>query len=113
MPGLERKSNSRSLFYNKGKNPTDQGNKGTSIYNVHRCHQSIRRAWLDAIMYKMNKEVIATNLWTIIRNLNQNLTTKVKTKDGLTREIKIKDSLRQGGDLSVAQYALLMDEISK
>ena len=71
------------------------------------------KAWLDAIMYVMNKEGITTNLWTIIRNLNQNLTAKVRTKDGLTREIKIKDSIRQGGVLSVAQYALLMDEISK
>ena len=71
------------------------------------------KAWLDAIMYVMNKEGIETNLWTLIRKLNQNLTAKIRTKDGLTREIKIKDSIRQGGVLSVAQYALLMDEISK
>ncbi len=71
------------------------------------------KAWLDAIMYVMNKEGITTNLWTIIRKLNQNLTARVRTKDGLTRSIQIKDSIRQGGVLSVAQYALLMDEISK
>ena len=71
------------------------------------------KAWLDAIMYVMNKEGIDTNLWTLIRKLNQNLTARIRTKDGLTRPIKIKDSIRQGGVLSVAQYALLMDEISK
>ncbi len=71
------------------------------------------KAWLDAIMYVMNKEGIETNLWTLIRQLNQNLTARIRTKDGLTRPIKIKDSIRQGGVLSVAQYALLMDEISK
>ena len=38
---------------------------------------------------------------------------KIKTKDGLTREIKIKDSKRQGGVLSVLQYATVMDEIAK
>ncbi len=62
---------------------------------------------------KMRESRIDTNLWTLIRKLNQNLTAKIRTKDGLTRSIKIKDSIRQGGVLSVAQYALLMDEISK
>ncbi len=71
------------------------------------------KAWLDAIMYIMHKEGITDNLWTIIRKLNQNLTARIRTKDGLTRPIRIKDSIRQGGVLSVAQYALLMDEISK
>ena len=71
------------------------------------------KAWLDAIMYVMHREGVTTNLWTIIRKLNQNLTARIRTKDGLTRAINIKDSIRQGGVLSVAQYALLMDEISK
>ena len=61
------------------------------------------KAWLDAIMYVMNKEGITTNLWTMIRKLNQNLTARIRTKDGLTRPIKIRDSIRQGGVLSVAQ----------
>jgi hypothetical protein len=37
----------------------------------------------------------------------------VQTKHGNTREIKITDSIRQGGVLSVVEYALLMDEINK
>ena len=37
----------------------------------------------------------------------------MKTKFGLTEQILIDDSIRQGGVLSVIQYALLMDEISK
>ena len=40
-------------------------------------------------------------------------TAQIQTKHGPTRKIKIKDSIRQGGVLSVIQYALLMDEISK
>ena len=51
--------------------------------------------------------------WDIIKKLNENITARLKTKYGLTREIKIRDSIRQGGVLSVNQYALLMDEISK
>ena len=38
---------------------------------------------------------------------------KIKTKDGMTREINIKDSIRQGGVLSVLKYATVMDEIAK
>ncbi len=71
------------------------------------------KAWLDAIMYVMHKEGLKDNHWTIVRKLNENLTAKIQTKHGLTRKINIKDSIRQGGVLSVAQYALLTDEITK
>ncbi len=71
------------------------------------------KAWLDAIMYVLYKQGLQSNLWPIIRNLNLNLTAKIRTKDGLTRPIKINDSIRQGGVLSVIEYAILMDEIGK
>ena len=45
--------------------------------------------------------------------MNVNLTAQLQTKFGLTREIKIKDSIRQVGVLSTTMYGLLMDEISK
>ena len=64
-------------------------------------------------MYVLYKEGLKSNLWPLIRNLNLNLTARIRTKDGLTRPIKIKDSIRQGGVLSVIQYAVLMDEIGK
>ena len=71
------------------------------------------KAWNKAIMYVMNKEGVKGNLWKIINKLNKNLTAEIDTKHGSTRSIKIRDSIRQGGVLSVTQYALLMDEISK
>ena len=71
------------------------------------------KAWLDAIMYVMNKEGTPLNMWKIIKDLNTKLTARLKTKYGLTRRINIKDSIRQGGVLSVIQYALIMDEINK
>ena len=37
----------------------------------------------------------------------------IKTQHGYTRQIHIKDSIRQGGILSVLEYANLMDEITK
>ena len=71
------------------------------------------KAWLDAIMYVMHKNGLKDSLWQVVKNLNKNLTAKLQTKFGLTRDMKIKDSIRQGGVLSVVQYALLIDEINK
>ncbi len=71
------------------------------------------KAWLDAILYVMHKEGTDLGTWKIIKELNSNLTATLKTKYGNTRKINIKDSIRQGGVLSVIQYALLMDEINK
>ena len=71
------------------------------------------KAWLDAILYVLHKEGTDLSTWKIIKELNNNLTATLKTKFGNTRKIHIKDSIRQGGVLSVIQYALLMDEINK
>ena len=71
------------------------------------------KAWLNAILHVLHKEGLDTPEWELIKKLNENLTARIQTKYGNTRKIRIKDSIRQGGVLSVGQYALLMDEISK
>lgn len=71
------------------------------------------KAWLDAIMYVLNKEGIDTPEWLITKKLNENLKATIQTLYGNTRVINIRDSIRQGGVLSVAEYAVLMDEINK
>ena len=71
------------------------------------------KAWLDAIMYVLMNRGISTKLWKLVRELNTNLTTTIQTKYGPTRKIKITDSIRQGGVLSVTMYALMMDETNK
>ena len=71
------------------------------------------KAWLDAIMYSMHKSGLKGKNWRIAREINSNLTATIKTKFGPTRMIKIKDSIRQGGVLSVIEYANLIDEIAK
>lgn len=48
-----------------------------------------------------------------MKKLNENLTATIKTKHGHTRNIQIRDSIRQGGVLSVIEYANMMDEIPK
>ena len=55
------------------------------------------KAWLDARIYVMHKEGTPLDLWKIIKYLNTNSTAKLKTKYGLTCNINIKDSIRQGG----------------
>ena len=71
------------------------------------------KAWLSAILHVLYKEGLDTPEWEIIKKMNENLTATIQTKHGYTRKIQIRDSIRQGGVLSVSQYALLMDEINK
>ena len=71
------------------------------------------KAWLKAIMNVLYEQGLTDNHWTIVKNLNENLTAKIATKYGKTRIIKIRDSIRQGGVLSTTAYGGLMDEINK
>ena len=71
------------------------------------------KAWLDAIMYVMHKNGLKGKNWEITRKLNTNLRATIRTKYGNTRQIQIRDSIRQGGVLSVLQYATIIDEIAK
>ena len=71
------------------------------------------KAWLDAILYVLHKQGVTSKLWKLVKDLNTNLKTTIQTKHGPTRQINIKDSIRQGGVLSVTLYALMMDEINK
>ena len=71
------------------------------------------KAWLNAILYVINKNGLSGKNWRILKNLNSNLKAKIRTKFGMTREINVKDSIRQGGVLSVVEYANLIDEIAK
>ena len=71
------------------------------------------KAWSKAIMYALDKSGIKGKDWTITKKLNENLTARIQTNYGYTRKVEIKDSIRQGGILSVLQYANLMDEITK
>ena len=71
------------------------------------------KAWLDAILCVLMKNGVEGKNLSIIKKLNSNLTARIQTRFGLTKEIPIKDSIRQGGVLSVVEYATLIDEISK
>ena len=65
------------------------------------------KAWLDAILCVMHKEGTDLPTSKLVKELSSNLKATLKTKHGNTRQINIKDSIRQGGVLSVIQYTLL------
>ena len=71
------------------------------------------KAWIDAIIYAASKSGFKGKNLRIMKNLNSNLTATIKTKYGDTRTITIKDSIRQGGVLTVVEYTNMMDEIAK
>ncbi len=79
-----------------------------SLLDITKAYDKV---WLD--MYVMHKLAITASLWTIMKRLNEILTTKIATRCRLTIEIKITDSIKQGGCLSMLQYALLINKISK
>ena len=71
------------------------------------------KAWLNGILYALNQNGVSGKNLIMITKINTNLRARIHTKHGLTREIKIRDSIRQGGVLSVIEYATLIDEIAK
>ena len=71
------------------------------------------KAWLDAILYVLHKNGVEGKNLKMVQKLNNKLTARIQTRHGLTDEIPIRDSIRQGGVLSVVEYATLIDEISK
>ena len=73
----------------------------------------VRWIYLTTVLCMGEGQKYARTTWNIIRKLNQGLKAKIKTKDGMTRKINIKDGIRQWGVLSVLQYATVMDEIAK
>ena len=57
----------------------------------------VTKAWNKAIMYTLDKSGIKRDEWTIAKKLNENITARIRTSNGQTRRIQIKDSIRQGG----------------
>ena len=59
------------------------------------------KAWLDAMLYALNTNGVGGKNLRMIKKLNSNLNARIHTRYGLTRKIDIKDSIRQGGALSM------------
>ena len=71
------------------------------------------RAWKQIIFHTMWKAGVKGKIWRMVRKLNEGLKTVVKTRHGITRKVKIPESIRQGGVLSVLEFAKMMDRLSE
>ena len=87
------------------------------VYNSLHCgpYNYPRRVTLHAtVTYVLNKRGIETENWQKTNDINTDLTATMKTKYGNTREIKIRDSIRQDGVLSVLIYTtVVIDQIAE
>ena len=63
------------------------------------------------LLCKLKDELAGKN-WEIVQKLNPNLKARIRSKYGLTREIRIKVVIRQVEVLSVVQYATMIDDIA-
>ena len=89
-------------------------NKGKTAYLVFLdVQKAYDKAWLDAILYVLHKNGVKGKNLHMVQKLNSNLTAKIHTRHGLTREIRIRDSIRQGGVLSVVEYEMKSQKSSK
>ena len=89
-------------------------NKGNTAYLVFLdVQKAYDKAWLDAILYALHKSRVTRKNLQMVKKLSSNLTAKIHTRHGLTREIRIRDSIRQGWVLSAIEYTTLIDKISK
>ena len=65
------------------------------------CLDLVHQKLFERIINNRIKQTVIITEAQTEKNINQNLTGKIRTNTGLTREIPIKDSIRQGGVLSV------------
>ena len=88
--------------------------KGHTAYIIFLdVQKAYDKAWLNAILYGLNTNGNEGKYQRMIKKLNSNLNARIQTRYGRTRKINIKDNIRQGGVLSVIEYATLIDEIAK
>ena len=69
------------------------------------------KVWPSSIFHILWDSGIKGKMWRVMKKLNSDLTTSILTKYGYTRHIKIMQGIRQGGVLSVPEFAILIDHL--
>ena len=77
-----------------------------SFFDVKKAYD---RANMDDMLYILHKNGFSGKIWRLTRLLNVDLTARIKTKAGLTREIQRQTGGKQGGKLMVPMFAKTMD----
>ena len=104
--GIEGKSTSDHLVRITNFIKSNKAKKQKPILVFLDVTKAYDKAWIKAIMYALDRSGIKGKDWIITKKLNENLTARIQTNHGYTRKVEIKDSIRQGGILSVIQYAI-------
>ena len=81
-----------------------------SFFDVQKAFD---RADMDDMMYVLYKNGLRGKIWRLTYTLNKGLTARVKTKAGLSREIRRETGGKQGGKLMVPMFAKTMDTLSE
>ena len=81
-----------------------------AFLDIHKAYDHI---WKAAVLVNLWNRGIRGKIWRIIKLLNENLTSKAKTRFGLTDEFPIMESLRQGGVLAGTEFASLIDALEE
>ena len=81
-----------------------------TFYDVVKAYDKVD---MQDMCYSMYKNGVDGKLWRLMRAMNVDLTAKVKTKVGLTREIQRETGGKQGGKLMVPLFAKMMDNLAE
>ena len=69
------------------------------------------RASMDDMLYVLYEQGFQGKVWRLTKALNENLTAKVKTKAGVSREIRRFTGGKQGGKVMVPMFSKMMDTL--
>lgn len=82
---------------------------------VFMCFVDLSKAFdmirIRDVILTLQRRGIADNIIQIIKNLNTNNLTQIKTELGTTHKIPVADGIRQGDSLSPTLFNLVMDEV--
>ena len=81
-----------------------------TYYDVQKAYD---RVDVEDLMYVAHMNRVKGKMWRLILSLNEGLTAKVKTKTGVTREIKRMKGGKQGGKLIVPLFAKMIDSLAE
>ena len=81
-----------------------------TFYDVQKAYDHVDQ---QDMLYVMWTHGLRGKLWQLTRNLNTNLTARVKTKHGITRLIKRESGGKQGGITMPFLFAKMMDVLAE
>ena len=79
-----------------------------TFYDIKKAYD---RCDMQDMLYIINQEGFDGKVWNLTKALNENLTARVKTKNGLSNEIKREKGGKQGAKLMVPMFAKMMDKL--